>query len=48
MRLYHLERKSQDASGGWWRRNLTLYNAWLHQCRWFGEPGTAQGASGDA
>ncbi len=48
VRLYHLERKSQDASGGWWRRNLTLYNAWLHQCRWFGEPGTAQGASGDA
>jgi GT2 family glycosyltransferase len=38
VRLYHLERQSQDDTGRRWRMNLTLYNAWLHQCRWFGEP----------
>jgi GT2 family glycosyltransferase len=32
--LYHLERKSQTASGRSWRMNLTLYNAWFHQRRW--------------
>jgi GT2 family glycosyltransferase len=34
VQLYHLERKSQAASGHSWRMNLTLYNAWLHQRRW--------------
>ena len=48
VRLYHLERQSQEAPGRWWRRNLTLYNAWLHQCRWFGEPGAAPQGAGDA
>jgi hypothetical protein len=33
--LYHLERKSQAAPGHAWRMNLTLYNAWVHQRRWF-------------
>jgi GT2 family glycosyltransferase len=33
--LYHLERKSQAAPNQSWRMNLTLYNAWLHQRRWF-------------
>jgi hypothetical protein len=28
--------------------NLTLYNAWLHQCRWFGEPGAAPPEPGNA
>jgi len=35
--LYHLERKSQGASDQNWRQNLTLYNAWVHQRRWFGD-----------
>lgn len=38
VRLYHLERKSQDDPGQRWRMNLTLHNAWVHQCRWLGEP----------
>jgi GT2 family glycosyltransferase len=33
--LYHLERKSQTPPSESWRMNLTLYNAWLHQRRWF-------------
>jgi hypothetical protein len=33
--MYHLERKSQVAPGAGWRMNLTLYNAWVHQRRWF-------------
>ncbi len=36
--MYHLERKSQVSPGESWRMNLTLYNAWVHQRRWFGEP----------
>jgi GT2 family glycosyltransferase len=33
--LYHLERQSQDRIGDAnWRRNLTLYNCWLHNRRW--------------
>jgi GT2 family glycosyltransferase len=32
--LYHLERKSQAPATETWRRNVTLYNAWLHQTRW--------------
>jgi len=35
VQLYHLERKSQAASSQSWRMNLTLYNAWVHQRRWF-------------
>jgi GT2 family glycosyltransferase len=35
--LYHLERKSQITSQQRWRMNLTLYNAWVHQRRWFGQ-----------
>jgi GT2 family glycosyltransferase len=34
-RLYHLERKSQTAPSHNWRMNMTLYNAWVHQRRWF-------------
>jgi GT2 family glycosyltransferase len=34
VQLYHLERRSQTASAERWRRNLTLYNAWLHDQRW--------------
>jgi len=33
--MYHLERKSQVFPGTGWRMNLTLYNAWVHQRRWF-------------
>jgi len=33
--MYHLERKSQASPGTGWRMNLTLYNAWVHQRRWF-------------
>ena len=33
--LYHLERKSQAGSVQRWRQNLTLYNAWVHQRRWY-------------
>lgn len=35
LQLYHLERKSQVAPNQNWRMNLTLYNAWVHQRRWF-------------
>ena len=35
--LYHLERKSQATAQQNWRMNLTLYNAWVHQRRWFGQ-----------
>lgn len=48
VRLYHLERKSQDGPGRHWRMNLTLCNAWLHQCRWFGEPGAPVPETPDA
>jgi GT2 family glycosyltransferase len=34
VRLYHLERKSQESSAAAWRLNLTIYNAWQHQRRW--------------
>jgi GT2 family glycosyltransferase len=33
--LYHLEHKSQAGSAHRWRQNLTLYNAWVHQRRWY-------------
>lgn len=33
--LYHLERKSQVSPDKFWRSNLTLYNAWLYQRRWY-------------
>ncbi len=36
VRLYHLERRSQVGAAQRWRMNMTLYNAWLHQGRWFG------------
>ena len=39
--LYHLERKSQIGPSQNWRMNLTLYNAWVHQRRWFHEPAPA-------
>jgi GT2 family glycosyltransferase len=39
VQLYHLERKSQTAPGQLWRFNLTLYNAWVHQRRWFPDAG---------
>jgi GT2 family glycosyltransferase len=32
---YHLERQSQVPPSNIWRRNLTLYNAWQHERRWF-------------
>lgn len=35
VRLLHLERRSQTGSAQRWRMNMTLYNAWLHQGRWF-------------
>lgn len=34
-RLCHLERRSQIGAAERWRMNLTLYNAWTHQARWF-------------
>jgi GT2 family glycosyltransferase len=34
VRLYHLERRSQAMPDKRWRRNLTLYNAWVHEQRW--------------
>jgi GT2 family glycosyltransferase len=39
--MYHLERKSQVSPSESWRMNLTLYNAWVHQRRWFGESSLA-------
>jgi GT2 family glycosyltransferase len=35
VQLYHLERRSQARPDQAWRRNLTLYNAWRHENRWF-------------
>ncbi|MBV8068816.1 MAG: glycosyltransferase [Acidobacteriaceae bacterium] len=32
--LYHLERKSHPGSAKTWSRNITLYNAWLHNRLW--------------
>ena len=48
VQLYHLERKSQDGPGRRWRMNMTLSNAWVHQCRWFGEPNDATPERHDA
>jgi GT2 family glycosyltransferase len=39
--LYHLERKSQSTADHNWRMNLTLYNAWVHERRWFSQPDSA-------
>jgi GT2 family glycosyltransferase len=41
--LYHLERQSQGTQSDRGRSNLTLYNAWLHQRRWFGTETTVHG-----
>jgi GT2 family glycosyltransferase len=40
---FHLERQSQVAPSTAWRRNLTLFNAWQHERRWFPKNG-AEGA----
>jgi GT2 family glycosyltransferase len=40
--MHHLERKSQVAPNHHWRMNLTLYNAWVHQRRWFRRPNSNQ------
>lgn len=37
VRVLHLERKSQGAEAPW-RAGATLYNAWLHERRWFSTP----------
>ena len=42
VRLYHLERKSQNFAAYHWRMNLTAYNAWRHQRRWSGVIEAAQ------
>ncbi len=34
VRMFHLERKSQDNPGFGWRMNATAYNAWRHDRRW--------------
>ena len=34
VRLFHLERKSQESCAVTWRGNLTLYNAWRHDRLW--------------
>ncbi len=34
VKMYHLERKSQDSPGFGWRMNATAYNAWRHDRRW--------------
>ena len=39
VRLLHLERRSQSGAVQRWRMNMTLYNAWLHQERWFAHHG---------
>ncbi len=39
VRLLHLERRSQAGAAQRWRMNMTLYNAWLHQQRWFAHHG---------
>ncbi len=41
----HAERQSQASAETLERRNLTLYNAWLHQRRWFGTPGAKPGTN---
>jgi GT2 family glycosyltransferase len=35
VQLVHLERQSQGLEDAVFRRNLTAYNAWVHQRRWF-------------
>jgi GT2 family glycosyltransferase len=47
--LYHLERQSQTPSAQRWRQNLTLYNAWVHQRRWYpaAAPGKVAPPSGE-
>jgi GT2 family glycosyltransferase len=40
--LYHLERQSQNEAKNSWRTNLTLFNAWQHQKRWFSVVGLAE------
>lgn len=37
VRLYHLERQSQEGAAGW-RFNATLFNAWRHARRWGPSP----------
>ncbi len=44
VRLIYLERLSQASSRERWRENLTLYNAWFHQRRWFSGPERALGS----
>jgi GT2 family glycosyltransferase len=34
LELYHLERKSHPGSAHNWSRNLTFFNAWVHNNRW--------------
>ena len=34
VRLFHLERQSQESCAVAWRGNLTLYNAWRHDRLW--------------
>jgi GT2 family glycosyltransferase len=48
VQLYHLERKSQAAPSQSWRLNLTLYNAWVHQRRWFDASNSARVLSREA
>jgi GT2 family glycosyltransferase len=43
VRLYHLERKSQQSGAVMWRANLTAYNAWQHERRWSGTITEKQG-----
>ncbi len=35
---HHLERQSQGMDASTLRMNITLYNAWIHQRRWFSKP----------
>jgi len=35
---HHLERQSQSMDASLLRMNITLYNAWIHQRRWFSKP----------
>jgi GT2 family glycosyltransferase len=44
--LYHLERKSQVPPSQGWRRNITLYNAWVHQRRWLDTLNRVAGSGG--
>lgn len=43
VRLLHLERRSQAGAAQRWRMNMTLYNAWLHQERWFAQEAETHG-----